>query len=163
PELPQWLADIIRPIRELNGDSLDDYARNFTGLSGVNNGSRGEPYAESALDGAVAELSSAPNGKRNETLNAVAFRLGRMIARDWIDEKSVVEALLDACDANKYLREPGHRATLKTIVSGLEAGKKTPHPNLPEREPTEGNGATLSGVSGLSGTAPSEQLRTNGE
>ena len=52
--------------------------------------SRGEAYAAAALQGAAAELSAAPNGKRNETLNAVAFRLGRMIARGWIDEKTVV-------------------------------------------------------------------------
>ena len=74
--------------------------------------------------------SAAPNGKRNETLNAMAFRLGRMIARGWVDEKAVVETLLGACEANNYLREHGHRATKKTIESGIEAGKKEPHPDL---------------------------------
>ena len=83
--------------------------------------------------------AAAPNGKRNETLNAMAFRLGRMIARGWIDEKTVADALLGACDANKYLREHGHRATMKTIESGIEAGKKEPHPDLADREAHDEN------------------------
>ena len=29
PELPQWLADIIRPNRQPNGDGIDEYARSF--------------------------------------------------------------------------------------------------------------------------------------
>jgi Bifunctional DNA primase/polymerase, N-terminal/Protein of unknown function (DUF3987) len=143
PELPQWLADIIRPNWQSNGGTLDEYART--------DGSRGQAYAAAALNGAVAELSAAPTGKRNETLNAVAFRLGRMIERGWIDEKTVSEALLDACAANKYLREHGHRATTKTIESGIEAGRKAPHPDLPDREPSGDSGTALSDLSGLSG------------
>jgi hypothetical protein len=120
PELPQWLADIIRPNRRSNGGALDEDARTTF--------SRGQAYAAAAFQGAAAEVSAAPAGKRNETLNAVAFRLGRMIARGWVDEKTVADALLGACDANRYLREHGHRATMKTIESGIAAGKKEPQP-----------------------------------
>jgi hypothetical protein len=134
PELPQWLADIIRPNRQSKGGALDEDARSFDDMPGANGRSRGEAYAAAALDGAVAELSIVPNGKRNEMLNATAFRLGRMIARGWIDEKTVTDALLGACDANRYLREHGHRATMKTIESGIEAGRKEPHPDLLDRE-----------------------------
>jgi len=148
PELPQWLADIIRRNRRSNGGTLDGDARGFAD-------SRGQAYAAAALQGAAAELSTAPTGKRNETLNAVAFRMGRMVARGWIDEKTVADALLGACDANRYLREHGHRATLKTIESGIEAGKKEPHPDLPDRDPSSGGDgpgdSNLSGLSGLSG------------
>src|SRR5262249_6421116 len=99
----------------------------------------------------VGELSAAPTGKRNETLNAVAFRLGRMIACGWVDEKIVADALLGACDTNKYLREHGHRATMKTIGSGIEAGKKEPHPGLPDRDLSSGDdGAPDSELSSLS-------------
>src|SRR5215831_14906316 len=111
PELPPWLADIIRPTRQSNGDRIDEC------VGGANSSLRGQAYAAAALNGAVAELSAAPTGKRNETLNALAFRLGRMIERGWIDEKAVSDALLGACDTNKYLREHGHRATMKTIES----------------------------------------------
>jgi hypothetical protein len=159
PELPQWLADIIRPNRRSNGGPLDEDARGFADMPGVNSRLRGEAYAAAALDGAVAELTSAPNGKRNETLNAVAFRLGRMIARGWVDEKTVADALLRASDANRYLREHGHRATLKTIESGIEAGRKQPHPDLPDRDRSLGGDGTavLSDLSGLSVTRGAKQ------
>jgi Bifunctional DNA primase/polymerase, N-terminal len=148
PELPQWLADIIRPNRRSNGGPLDEDAHGFADTPGANSRSRSEAYAAAALDGAVAELSGAPNGKRNETLNAVAFRLGRMIARGWVDEKTVADALLGGCDANRYLREHGHRATMKTIESGIEAGGKEPHPDLPDREPpSRGDGTADSDLS----------------
>ena len=132
PELPQWLTDIIRPNRQPNGQAPTHRA--FSNLLETD-GSRGQAYAAAALQGAADELSAAPNGKRNEMLNATAFRLGRMIARGWIDEKTVAEALLSACDGNKYLREHGHHTTMKTIKSGIEAGRKAPHPDLPDREP----------------------------
>ena len=152
PELPQWLADIIRPNRKPNSDALDEYARTaFSKTVEATDGSRGQAYAAAALDGAAAELSTTSNGKRNQTLNAVAFRMGRLIAREWIDEKTVADALLGACDANKYLREHGHRATMKTIESGIEAGRKEPHPDLPDREPSSGDdGTPLSDLSDLS-------------
>jgi hypothetical protein len=75
----------------------------------------------------------------------------------------VTEALLGACDANKYLRQHGHRATMKTIESGIEAGRKEPHPDLPDREPASGDNRTpLSDLSGLSGSQGVKQ-RTNDE
>jgi hypothetical protein len=76
--------------------------------------------------------------------------MGRMIARDWIDERMVADALLGACDANKYLREHGHRATLKTIESGIGAGKKEPHPDLADRKACDEKRTPLSDLSGLS-------------
>ncbi len=153
PELPQWLSDIIRPNQQPNGDRIDELARSFADMPEANSSSRGQAYAAAVLQGAAAELSAAPIGKRNGMLNAMAFRLGRMIARDWIDEKIVAEALLGACDANQYLREHGHRATMKTIESGIEAGRKEPHPDLPDREPSSGDNRTpLSDLSDLSGS-----------
>ena len=92
PELPQWLEGIIRP----NRDGVDQNARMAFSKTDV---SRGQAYAAAALQGAAGELSTTSNGKRNETLNAVAYRMGKLIARDWIDEKTVTDALLGACDA----------------------------------------------------------------
>jgi Protein of unknown function (DUF3987)/Bifunctional DNA primase/polymerase, N-terminal len=151
PEIPQFLTDIIRPSRRPNGDGSNGHAgRASPKILEATGGSRGKAYASKALDGVVAELSAAPNGERNETLNAVAFRMGRMIARDWIDEKTVTDALLGACDANKYLREHGHRATLKTIESGIVAGKKEQHPDLAERAACDEERSPLSDLSDLS-------------
>jgi Protein of unknown function (DUF3987)/Bifunctional DNA primase/polymerase, N-terminal len=164
PELPQWLADIIRPSRRSNGGAVDEDTKIFD-ERGTNDSRRGQAYAAAVLDGAAAELSAAPSGKRNETLNAVAFRLGRMIARGWIDDKTAADALLGACDANKYVREHGHRTTLKTIQSGFAAGEKEPYPDLPDRDPSCGDEAAdsdLSDLSDLSAVGASKQ-RTSGE
>jgi hypothetical protein len=162
PELPRWLADIIRQAGNRTENGIEDYARNFA-KRGATSRSRGHAYAAAALDGAVAELSAAPTGKRNETLNAVAFRLGRMIERGWVGEKILSEALLDACAANKYLREHGHRATMKTIESGIEAGRKEPHPDLPDRDPPLGCDGTADwDLSDLSAVGAPKQ-RTTGE
>jgi len=123
-------------------------------------GYRERQYAKAALDGCAAELANSPPGTRNDALNKVAFRLGTMIARDWIDEKTVFDALLGACNANKYLREHGHRAAMKTIESGIEAGRKEPHPDLPDREPSSGDNRTpLSDLSGSQGV----KQKSNGE
>jgi hypothetical protein len=149
PELPQWLADIIRPSRRSNGGAVDEDTRIFD-KKGANDSQRGQAYAAAALDGAVAELSAAPSGKRNETLNGVAFHLGRMIARGWADDKTVADALIGACDANRYPREHGHRATMKTIESGIEAGRKEPHPDLSDRDLSCGDGGADSDLSDLS-------------
>lgn len=53
------------------------------------------------------------------------------------------------------MREHGHRATIKTIESGIEAGRKEPHPDLPDRDnPSSGGDSTpdldLSDLSDLS-------------
>jgi uncharacterized protein DUF3987/bifunctional DNA primase/polymerase-like protein len=157
PELPEWLAGIIRPNRKLNGQGVNEYAPN---ISGANSSSCGAAYAAAALDGAVADLGATPIGKRNETLNTMAFRLGRMVARGWIDEKAVAEALLGACEANQYLREHGHRATMKTMESGIEAGRREPYPDLPDRGPLgdrDTGFSDLSGVSGLSSNQGGKQ------
>src|SRR5262249_22099866 len=81
------------------------------------------------------------------------------------DEQTVTDALLGACDANKYLREHGHRATMKTIESGIEAGKKEPHPDLPDRDSSCGDGAADSDLSDLSDLSAVEaaKQRTRGE
>jgi hypothetical protein len=154
PELPQWLAQIIRPDRQPNEDGVNRYARM---ASEATDDFRGQAYAATALDGVVAELAAAPSGKRNEMLNALAFRMGKMVARGWIDQKTVADALLGACGANQYLREHGHRTTIRTIESGIAAGEKESHPNLPDHQASGGIPAALSDLSGLSGNQTGKQ------
>ena len=123
---------------------------------------REQKYALSALSGCTIELARTAKGGRNEQLNKVAYRMGRMIVRGWIEEAAVIKALLWACDKNRYLREHGHRATTKTIESGIEAGRKEPHPDIRDREPSGGGAEALSGLSGLSGSQGGKQ-ETNDE
>jgi len=119
-------------------------------------GEREQKYALAALSGRTIELARTVEGGRNEQLNKVAYRMGTMIVRGWIEEAAVINALLGACDGNKYLRAHGYRATMKTIESGIEAGKKEPHPDLPDREPS-GDNRTLSDLSDLSAIGGTKQ------
>jgi Bifunctional DNA primase/polymerase, N-terminal len=93
-------------------------------------GIRGKAYAQAALEGCTEELAAATSGSRNELLNKLAFRLGRMIARGWIDRADVEAALTEAMMANGYIAEDGIGAVEATLKSGLDAGEKDPHPDL---------------------------------
>ena len=42
------------------------------------------------------ELAATSQGKRNEKLNATAYRMGRMIARRWIERDEVETGLTEA-------------------------------------------------------------------
>src|SRR5262249_7726967 len=45
-------------------------------------------YAEAALDGSAAELANAPEGSRNATLNAKAYKAGAMVEAGWVKEET---------------------------------------------------------------------------
>ena len=97
--------------------------------------SRETKYALAALDSIAHEVANTGQGERNNKLNAAAFRLGTMIARGWIGAFTVSGRLLDACSANGLLADDGHHAVNGTIKSGIEAGMKSPHPDLDDRPP----------------------------
>jgi hypothetical protein len=82
-------------------------------------------------------------GERNERLYKTAFRLATMAARAWLMESEIIETLVRAAEANQYLREHGHRATMKTIESGIRDGLNVPHDDLEDRDDTAqaGSGA----------------------
>jgi AAA domain/Bifunctional DNA primase/polymerase, N-terminal len=124
------------PKKKTNGDA--------TGIrSGQRIASERErAYAHAALDGCADELALAAPGERNDTLNKKAFRLGTMVARNWLSAEQVFDALLAGADACGLNEDDGEEATRKTIQSGLENGQKFPHPDLPpisDRAPNSGN------------------------
>jgi putative DNA primase/helicase len=90
------------------------------------------------LEGCAAELAAAPRGGRNELANKLAYRLGRMVARGWIDRADVEAALLDALHANGYVDDDGLRSAKDTLRSGLDAGEQNPHPDLADQEADSG-------------------------
>jgi AAA domain/Bifunctional DNA primase/polymerase, N-terminal len=96
---------------------------------------RERAYARAALDGCTDEVAGAATGERNDTLNKKAFRLGTMVARGWISTEEVFDALLTAADACGLNQDDGAELTVKTIQSGLESGKKFPHPDLSTEVP----------------------------
>jgi len=96
---------------------------------------REKSYAQAALRGCVEELAAAGRGGRNELANRLAFRMGRMIARGWIDRAEVEEALIEAMQRNGYTDDDGVRSAVATLNSGLNAGEQEPLPDLDDDQP----------------------------
>jgi AAA domain/Bifunctional DNA primase/polymerase, N-terminal len=112
--------------RKANGG---EQAQPHGGTAGIREGA----YAEAALDGCAEELAAAAPGTRNELLNKLAFKLGRMVARGWIDRAVVEAALTKACTANGYATDDGEAAVAATLRSGIEAGLREPHEDLADQ------------------------------
>jgi hypothetical protein len=125
PILPGWLADIIRKARG-NDQAGPAQALDLPG-------DRECAFAEAALAKSIVEIEQAGRGTRNNTLNSVAYRLGRMIARGWIEELPVVDRLSQACHSNGLADDDGMGSVRSTIESGLSAGRAHPHSDLQDR------------------------------
>jgi Protein of unknown function (DUF3987)/Bifunctional DNA primase/polymerase, N-terminal len=125
PPLPHWLAAMLRPPQreEARGKGTSETSDE-----------RGRAYAVAALNGVEAELAAAAAGERNERLYKTAFRLATMAARGWLMESEIIETLVRACEANLYLREHGHSATMKTIDGGIRDGLSVSHDDLEDRD-----------------------------
>jgi hypothetical protein len=125
PILPGWLADIIRK----SGGNDQVGPAQALDLPG----DRERAFAAAALNKSIVEIEQAGRGTRNNTLNSVAYRLGRMIARGWIEELVVVDGLSHACHSNGLVNDDGMGSVRNTIESGLSAGRGHPHSDLQDR------------------------------
>jgi hypothetical protein len=105
---------------------------------------RERKWAQAALHGCADDLASAEKGGRNNTLNAVAFRLGTMVARHWVSRDDVTHCLLQAATACRLVADDGEPATRATLESGLRKGLQLPHPDLTDeiRAPQEDQAVT---------------------
>jgi hypothetical protein len=148
PPLPAWIAAHIRgtPSIGLRGSlaKKGGIPPQTAGLTATGDrrsaGQREASYAVAALVGCADELARAAPGTRNNVLNVLAFRMGRMVARGWIDRDTVFTTLWHACGVNRLVHDDGAEAVRATIHSGLTAGEKAPHPELPERPMGDGYG-----------------------
>jgi hypothetical protein len=146
PNVPQGVVDLIQARKQINDKPREQPAGGKAGI-------REKSYAEAALKGCAEELAAAASGGRNELLNKIAFRLGRMIARRWLDRGEVETALIDAMHANGYVGEEGIKRVEQTLRSGLDAGLAEPHPDLAERNEEEQEQQP----GAVAGAAPTEQ------
>jgi hypothetical protein len=133
PVLPDWFAGIVRTpkVQDLVAAVVPTAPEAPPAASHLP-GTRERAYAESALDGNCSELAALSEGSRNTTLNAIAYRMGRMVARHWIAQAVVESRLYRAADACGLLRSDGHKQVTATIRSGLKGGMADPHPDLEE-------------------------------
>lgn len=87
-------------------------------------------YGAAALDALVTEMDSAIEGKRNDTLNTNAFRVGQLVADGLIiDAEGALDALRAAADRVGL----DAREVDRTIRSGYHAGLSAPRGALPDR------------------------------
>lgn len=113
-------------------------------------GARERAFAEAALKENARELADCGEGGRNNTLNGIAFRMGRLVGAGWIGQADVEGALISACRANGLVKDDGLPSVRKTMASALRAGVASPHealdPDGEEGDPF--NGERLFGGSG---------------
>jgi hypothetical protein len=125
PELPAWLAEIIKPPRPVLLSNPSRLSSSF--------GKRGERFAHSALNGMARDLRAMPaNSGRNHALNRAAWRMGTMVNRGWIDRATVERGLLEA--AASLVHDDGAPSVRATLTSGLNAGLHVAHPDLHDDE-----------------------------
>lgn len=128
PHVPQGIVDLIKV-----DEGTPDQGQTFDATAGV----RERAWAQTALKGCMAELAGTGTGSRNEKLNAIAFRLGRLIGRGWLRRTAVEGALLGAMFANGAVDDDGLDAAKATLKSGIEDGIAKPHPDLTDRDKPE--------------------------
>jgi putative DNA primase/helicase len=107
-------------------------------------------YGEAALEGCAAELANKTAPGRNDLANALAYRLGRMVARGWVSREDAEAALMEALTANGYIKEHGAKSAEVTLKSGLDSGERIPCPDLPDDQGTS-NGGDAGGGGGDDG------------
>jgi hypothetical protein len=127
PRVPGWIANLIRRTHNRTLRTPEPLA--IPGAEPVSP-SRHAAYAKVALARNAEELAAAQTGGRNNLANAIAFRMGRMVARGWIDRGHVIDTLWQACQANGLVREDGMQAVRGTIERGLAAGMTNPHGDI---------------------------------
>jgi hypothetical protein len=127
PPIPEGIAALLARKNSKPTESTDSSKP----------GIRERSYALAALDGCTQELAACQPGGRNELLNALAYRMGRMVARGWLHREHAEANLSGAMHTNGYVNEEGIRAAEATLRSGLDAGLKEPHPDLDEEESDE--------------------------
>ncbi|BCJ52015.1 hypothetical protein Asp14428_34900 [Actinoplanes sp. NBRC 14428] len=81
-----------------------------------------ERYAAAALEAETDRVAHAVVGTRNDTLNRAAFALGRLVGAGLLDASAVARELT-AAGAWAGL---GRTETIRTIRSGLNAGRRSP-------------------------------------
>lgn len=105
------------------------------------------PYGLRALVEEGRELEGAEKGFRNDRLNKAACKLGSLIASGNLNEDTVKDILLDACQQNGLIRDDGLASFKATIHGGIRKGKQNPrypaNHSMPETQETANTGGKL--------------------
>jgi hypothetical protein len=133
-ELPGWLYETL--IRSETGrGKMGTTCNGVVPISPLPPTAHEINYAKKALGNAFLELRSCPAGGpnkegRNTKLNALAYSMGRLIARGWITRGRVESMLLKGADQCGLIADDGLRQCRATIDSGINAGMKRPYHDI---------------------------------
>jgi hypothetical protein len=108
-ELPPWLAQRLEAQREQPQAHVEPLIARVRSRSS---------YAGAALRGEIERVLAAKKGCRNDTLNAAAYSVGRLVGDGLIAERLAFDAVLAAGIAIGLSR----RECEATAQSGLHAG-----------------------------------------
>lgn len=128
PELEKALADAEAEREAQRADAEQRRAAADELRQQIESGTAGtraevqQKYGRVGLLGLCADLLAAPVGQRNATLNAVAYRAGRLVGAGVLEEAEAVAELREV--AERVGLEAGEITS--TLSSGLEAGKLEP-------------------------------------
>jgi hypothetical protein len=115
-ELPHWLAIAL---------SSPKFERTSTGTHTLSP-SRAGAYLRAILDSEGAAARGAVVGERNHALNCAAFKIGRLVGAEELDETTAWQVLLDAAGAHIGVEGFTETEARRTIASGLQAGRTRP-------------------------------------
>ncbi len=119
-----------------NASRLESMATTARQKRAESDDTKAQRYAKAALRDEVLILASTPEGGRNDQLNKSAFALGQLVAAGLLSEAEVVNDLSRAADCAGLDAEE----ICRTIISGLDAGRKHPREIPEETRSSDSNG-----------------------
>ena len=125
--LPEWVGHLAHE-RDHDDNSMEHVSQAVTTPQRAQEAMRAgrKSYGQTAIDGEAARVAAAHPGTRNHTLNAAAWRLGRLAGGGELDAEQAADALWDAARACGLIDDDGANQVKRTIRSGLQAGTKQP-------------------------------------
>jgi Bifunctional DNA primase/polymerase, N-terminal len=132
-DAPAWLVEEAIKATSHVPDGAPRSANSRRAITGavmppINGSSspRAHAWALAALRIACERIANARPGTRNDTLNAEAFDLFRLVAGGHLDEQRARASLLQAADKCGLVDDDGEVSALNTIESAARAGLANP-------------------------------------
>lgn len=121
------LDEVVRWINRLNSHkpTLANH-KVLTASSGA--GGMNPSWVKAAVEGEIASVLNASEGNRNNALFFASLRLGQLCANPHagLNQHEMCERLYGASIANGLVGSDGAKATVATIVSGMNRGLQEP-------------------------------------
>jgi hypothetical protein len=136
PDDPALFGAAVEP----DGLSELDLSSNKVRRSAIEEGSLASARWRGLLADLHAELAAAQPGSRNNKMNAIGFRAGRIAAGNGFPPEEAFEALMDAAHRNGLVGEDGRAAVEGSLYRSIAEGMKKPAP-LADRQLRSPNGS----------------------